>query len=141
MRQSLSKYIILCVLLLILACPIASADDLTDQAIKNMKQRSTLWKCKVTKQFGCTPDGCDERKPDLEISIDFDKNIYKRCVGFNCDSHKLKSKQWGIYSVLNFEREGGAYFMAVNDGSEFTESITQGVWTLSGFGKCVPWQK
>jgi len=141
MKTPISKYIILCVSLFLLAWSIASADNLTDQAAKNMKQRSTVWKCKVTKQFECTPDGCDERKPDLEISIDFDKNIYKRCVGSNCDGYKLKSKQWGIYSVLNFEREGGAYFMAVNDGSEFTESITQGVWTLSGFGKCVQWQK
>ena len=141
MTKSISKCIILCVSLFLLAYPFALADNPTEQAAKSMKQRSTVWRCRVTKQFGCTPDGCDERKPDLEIWIDFDKNIYKRCVGSNCDSYKFKFIQWGIYSVLFFEREGGAYFMAVNDGSEFTESIAQGIWTLSSFGKCVPWQK
>lgn len=141
MRNKLAIHALLSVSLLLLTCHLAMADDPTQQAAKSMEHRSTVWRCRVTKQFACTPDGCNPREPDLEIWIDFGKNIYKRCLGSNCDSYKFKSKQWGIYSIFNFEREGGAYFMAVNDGSEFTESITQGVWTLSGFGKCVPWQK
>lgn len=114
---------------------IAQPTDASDQP---MSQISSKWKCKVLKQYACTLQECNERKPELSIYINFGSNEYKRCTKNQCDTYKFNSNNSGIYTAINVIREGGAYFIVVNDGSEFTESISQGMWTMSAFGQCTP---
>ena len=138
-KGSIGAGVVLCCLMLLLACP--GLADGAGPSSRSMKQRSTVWTCKIAKQFACAADACQEREPKLEISIDFGKNVYMRCISSLCDTFKFRSEQWDDYCVVNIDRKGGAYFIGLNDGSEFTESVSQGIWTLSAFGSCVPRRK
>lgn len=104
----------------------------------SIEKRASRWHCTVEKQFACTPDNCSPRQQDLTLLLDFQKAMYQRCFSNTCDKYKMQIKQWGIYSIVSLEREGGSYFMVLNDGSEFTESISQGMWTMTAFGRCSP---
>lgn len=100
--------------------------------------RAPRWRCIVDRQFACTPDSCSSREQSLTLLLDFQSGTYRRCLGNTCDKYNMHSKKWGIYTVVAMEREGGSFLMLLNDGSEFTESISQGIWTLTGFGRCSP---
>ena len=128
------------VLVFLLVCQGASgAAGITTS--RGMQQRAAAWACKVDTQFACAADKCQDRQASLTVTIDFRKRTYTRCVLSVCETYKFTYEQWGEYSVIHFDRKGGAYAIAVNDGREFTESVSQGMWTLSGFGSCIPRRK
>lgn len=98
--------------------------------------QKSSWTCNVSVHQACTPEECTKRETKPIIKIDFNRNEYQRCFVGKCDIYEMTTKAWGMYSIIEFNRGGGSYFMVTNDGSEFVESITQGIWTLSSFGQC-----
>jgi hypothetical protein len=101
-------------------------------------KRTSRLRCMAQKQFSCTPsEGCIEQKASVYITINFLQHRYTRChFGDICDEYNFLHKPFGIYTLVLIDRGGGAYFLVTNDGVEFSESISQGIWTISNFGIC-----
>lgn len=98
------------------------------------------WGCDIEKQYECTRDGCAQRERPERIVIDFDGGEVGRCSARGCDSHPFKFYEDPLLKVLigKMDRARGAYFVVDNDGTNFVESVSQGAWTISSFGTCVP---
>jgi hypothetical protein len=114
-------------------------ERMTELARSGLFARATQWRCTVTIRFVCSPKGC-ERPAEWNgwILLDSARNTYERCDLKGCDSYLLQHRSAGIYTTAGADFERGMYLKALNDGSEFVESLSLGTAAYTNFGACVP---
>jgi hypothetical protein len=112
--------------------------DAREVFVQSLADRSDRWTCPIARQFRCHVDACERIQPTVTIHISFDQtiNIYERCDAEGCDRYQVTPHRSGLFTII--APSPGALFKAVNDGSEFVETVTTGTIVFNGFGSCSP---
>lgn len=107
-------------------------------AAKTLEGRAPRWRCQPERRFDCSPTGCEERAPTVWVSLDFRARLYERCDAKGCDRHPMRATSGGVMTSVTSPAGGAFFFRALNDGSQYAETVFLFVNVLNSFGRCVP---
>jgi hypothetical protein len=72
------------------------------------------------------------------VILSFPAGRYERCDANGCDAYELTSATGGIFTTVTPGVHRGAFLKALNDGSEYVETVSLGTAIWTAFGACVP---
>ena len=100
-----------------------------------LHERATKWRCESSSKQMCSAKRCESTEPKTWIELDFENTIYSRCTTSGCNSYRMTVNTCGIFTSISGTDMDFA-FKAVNDGSEFVDSIYAMTVAHLLFGSC-----
>ncbi|OGL64895.1 MAG: hypothetical protein A3J27_13790 [Candidatus Tectomicrobia bacterium RIFCSPLOWO2_12_FULL_69_37] len=104
---------------------------------KGLASRAPVWRCEPARKLACGRAGCADERDRAWVALDFPRGAYRRCDRKGCETRPMTHRVSGMFTLIDL-KDGGTFLRAVNDGSEYSEAVSEKDGVVLSFGACLP---